>query len=361
MYNPECLNNYDAIVEMQNANYSKRIGQVFGNWEVIKVEYDWELRKQIWTLKCRKCEIEKVTKNHRDLVKGRTTGCYNCRQNSRLKIVEPEVEKISYIDESYLGKIYGTEKVVGFNKKLWICECQLCHNTHLRSPLQLINGSAPKCICNSLKYDESWVGRRFERLEIIEYVKGGRFICKCDCGNMTKVVPKNLLDGAIKSCGCLSIENSTTHGESKTRLYGILNGMKQRCYNPNTENYDDYGGRGITVCDEWLEDYTIFRDWAMNNGYSEELSIDRIDNDKGYFPENCRWATDSIQNSNRRPNKKPRNKILWKINGETKPMTEWCEQYGLSYQTVKYRIDKIGLAPYEALTMDKSRPTKEPK
>ena len=123
------------------------------------------------------------------------------------------------------------------------------------------------------------------------------------CGNHFKTTTGDTKRGNTKSCGCYqksqSAKSKTTHGEHKTRLYKIWEDMKRRTLNPKHKAYKDYGGRGITICDEWKE-HIPFRDWALSNGYSDELSIDRIDNDKGYYPDNCRWATKTIQSRNQR-------------------------------------------------------------
>lgn len=151
-----------------------------------------------------------------------------------------------------------------------------------------------------------------------------------------------------------------SHGLSHTRLYRIWEGMKSRCYRTDNVNYDRYGGRGIRICKEWLDDFVVFYDWAIQHGYNENLTIDREDNSKGYTPQNCRWVTIREQNINRKYTPRKR-VIIWIIDGVKKTALEWCEQYGISYQTVRYRINKMGMAPYEALTsiVYTGRPRKE--
>lgn len=205
-------------------------------------------------------------------------------------------------------------------------------------------------------------GKRFGRYTVIEradsvsYFDGKRtrtrtaWKCVCDCGNVKTVLANSLVGGHVVSCGCyksdLKRAQLTTHGGTvggkPTRLYKVWDGMKARCYNPRKTYYPIYGGRGITVCDEWRYSFEAFRKWAYANGYDETMTIDRIDNNGSYCPENCRWATTSEQNNNKSTNR------FLTYNGETKTIMQWANETGFTFHTIFARLAK-GMTVEEAL------------
>jgi hypothetical protein len=141
---------------------------------------------------------------------------------------------------------------------------------------------------------------------------------------------------------------ATVHGGKRDRLYRVWCSMKERCNNPHNKRYARYGGRGIAVCTEWAGSFGSFRDWALNHGYENGLTIDRIDNQNGYSPENCRWITKAMQNRNY-----SRNHMLTYL-GETLCVTDWADRLGINRATILYRI-KAGKTTEEALSKEDGR------
>lgn len=180
-------------------------------------------------------------------------------------------------------------------------------------------------------------GIKFGRLTAIEVdsSKDSRksyWVCKCDCGKTTTVRGDMLKSGNTSSCGCLKKEidkinliANHSHKMSGTRIYIEWAGLKSRCLNVNNKSYPNYGGRGIGVCKDWINSFESFMDWALSNGYDSDLTIDRIDNNKGYYPENCRWVDVKTQCNNRRSN------ILVEYHGESITLTQLSERTGLSF------------------------------
>lgn len=184
-------------------------------------------------------------------------------------------------------------------------------------------------------------GVRFGRLRAIKpngsQGNNTKWLCICDCGNKVSVNISSLTMGRTRSCGCLRKENTSSmfkkHGFRSEKLYSVYCTMKQRCYNPNNQRFSCYGGRGISICDEWQADYLAFRKWALDNGYEDGKSIDRINNDGNYEPSNCRWVNTITQANNKRNNPKI------EYGGESHTIAEWARIKGLSYHTLYERIN----------------------
>ena len=190
-------------------------------------------------------------------------------------------------------------------------------------------------------------GKRYGKIVVLERAenrgKHTMWKCKCDCGNYTITGASELKSGTTKSCGCLKFESrNSTHGLSDTRLYGIWQGMKERCLKEYSPAYKWYGGRGITICQEWLDDFYNFYNWAIANGYKENLSIDRINVDGNYEPSNCKWIPLEEQALNTRTTK------FLTYKGETKTVSEWCEITGIKKTTMLNRI-RLGFTAEECI------------
>ena len=195
-------------------------------------------------------------------------------------------------------------------------------------------------------------GKKFGRWTVIQRSGSDAFnsamwLCRCECGKESTVRGYALRYGHTHSCGCLQSEQVSRrnfkHGESRSKLYRLWDSMKRRCYDEKTEAYKNYGSRGITVCDEWLVSFESFRDWANTHGYKPGLTIDRIDNDKGYSHSNCRWTTEKVQSNNRRTNH------ILTLNDESHTISEWSDIVGISRTVLQSRISN-GWSVERALT-----------
>lgn len=184
------------------------------------------------------------------------------------------------------------------------------------------------------------IGKKFGKLTVLEECEERNkhkqvvYKCKCDCGNTINVVGALLRNGNVKSCGCLHSKGRITHGKSYTRLYHTFKSMKDRCYRTNYKYYQHYGGRGITICDEWLNDFMTFYNWAINNGYRNNLTINRIDNNGNYEPDNCEWVDMKTQSNNKS------NCVYLTCNNKTQTVTQWADELRCNRSTIYMRHRK---------------------
>jgi len=191
---------------------------------------------------------------------------------------------------------------------------------------------------NTLK--NKYIGKRFGHLVIKDIVRNNYHsfaLCVCDCGVEKQTRLDHLISGSTKSCGCQQHKNrkptNVIHSSSKTRLYCIWIGMKQRCFNKNHNEFNRYGGRGITVCKEWL-DFSVFKKWAKTHGYADNLTIERVDVNGDYCEQNCRWIplSEQLKNTSR--------SVFITFNGETLCANDWCKRFGLPNNSVIRRYRK---------------------
>lgn len=188
------------------------------------------------------------------------------------------------------------------------------------------------------------IGERQGRLTCVEYLglrkrKDGHndkiWKCVCDCGKEVVLTSQRFLDGKTKSCGCYRRERISELKRKglNPRLYRVFGKMKERCYDDRCEFYRNYGGRGIKICKEWVDDYYTFQKWAYENRYRQGLTIERIDNNGDYEPSNCAWVTMKVQSNNKRNNRRITH------NGVTKTLAEWCDEYNVGYSRTRYRLE----------------------
>ena len=350
------------ITERQENFYEERIGKIYGMFEVVSVEYDESIRKQRWIMKCTSCGELRETVNGKDYVKGRNSG--RCRCTNKPKETKPQFDP-----HTLVGTVIGnwTVEKYAFGTGLY-CKCNKCGNYAWNGVKPMMKGKEVRCFtcspyrpeCNN-RYDISkWRGKKYWNLTIVDYVNKN-FKCVCDCGREVFARPQRLFDGTYHTCGneecfyCKADQSvrASTHGCSDTRLYRVWSSMRDRCNNPNNDHYHNYGGRGITICPEW-DDFDVFHDWAMESGYNCTLkkgdcTIDRIDVNGNYEPENCRWVDMKVQANNKRP----RAKKMIEIDGRSMSKEEWCKEYGFTVPAISYRMKKYELSFEEALKLPK--------
>lgn len=245
------------------------------------------------------------------------------------------------------GRLIAKEYVKTEKKgSYWLCVCD-CGNQKLVKVSKLRSGHTQSCGCLQRERTHNacykdLTGQCFGRLTVIGPALPSasgrtRFQCKCVCGKIVNVEGGNLVSGATKSCGCIRREITRklklSHGMVGTRIYRCWMNMRSRCLNPKNKEFSNYGGRGISICKEW-NDFSAFYNWATLNGYRDDLTIDRIDVDKGYCPQNCRWANRYTQSRNRTDN------VYITIDGKTMIQEDWAKELNVSSGLIRYRRKK---------------------
>jgi len=251
------------------------------------------------------------------------------------------------------GKILGNWTVIkrdANKRKNWICQCS-CGKTRSIDGGSLSNGRSKSCGCSRLV---DLTGKRFGSYVVISEAekqnRQSRWNCLCDCGTTKTVFGSSLVSGGTVSCGCHRIKIHTTHGQTKNHQqstsYRSWYKMILRCTHKKDTNYHRYGGRGITICDKWLKFEGFYEDMG---DCQEKMSLDRINVNGNYEPNNCRWATFKEQQNNRRDN------YFIEFNGLRKTLSEWSDYTGINYVTIQSRIKLLHWDVGKALT---TKPTK---
>lgn len=369
--------------------YSKRIGTMNGIYEIKDITYDFAERGKDITLKCSLCGRE----IHRMMISGRnkwgelikSCPCQKARKVEEERLLAEKIAKEKKdLILSRIGQIHGDYEIISVenleNNPQYVLHCTECGAGKRISAVKQAFENRTDFHCRKhyvqpIKFDGGYIGTKKNFLKVIGITRTDKnrklFVCECDCGNTKAIEPAIWEQGIVKSCGCkhdeLQRESSTVHGHSGDRLYKVWHSMKQRCYNKNNSNYENYGGRGIRVCQEWLDDFMNFYNWAMASGYDYnaefgECTLDRINVDGNYEPNNCRWVDVEVQANNKRPSNtwKKRGK-KYRYKGKLYYINELCNIFGTSYAKIHYRMDRLGMTLEEAFDTPNlvSRPRKQ--
>lgn len=310
-------------------NFENLLGKTFNSLTVIEFSGKNKRGKYQWLCKC-DCGNERIVTSS-DLKTGhiKSCGCYKSLHNEGyMDLIGQKFNKLKVI-----------ERVEDKNhKRMWLCECE-CGNRIIVCTGDLRNGHTKSCGCLSIyKYDKLDItNKKFGNLTAIEKVseEWDKWLCKCSCGEYITLPIRTLIRGNIISCGCIPPlkERDKKKRLSNSRLYNIWANMKQRCSNPNATESENYYYRGIKVCDEWVSSFECFYIWANENGYTDDLTIERIDVNGNYEPSNCTWIPLSQQGLNKTTSH------LLTYNGKTKPMSSWAKELGINYGTLNSRIN----------------------
>lgn len=347
---------------MNNQRNDNAIGERYNHWTVIGVEYNENRKEYEWICQCDCGTISR--QRVYNIRSGKSKHCRCC--NDGVKKL-PKIKKTQNTKKSYIGEQYGELTIIDdyYDKvkkcRMVRCKCS-CGNEMVTRRYKVINGKVKHCSArghNTKMDDPKYIGQRFGKLTVIgfeydEHTASVKWKCKCDCGNERTDFPFRIKSSQVDKCiECATKESAeraskinTRHGMSGSRIYNIWSGMIARCYNPSSDSYKYYGGRGIKICDDWRESFEAFYAWAITHGYQEDLTIDRLDFNGNYEPDNCRWATYKQQAENKRK-PKPRNYLM--IDGVTKPLIEWVKESDFTAPAIKYRLDVKHMSPKEAV------------
>lgn len=314
-------------------------GQKFNRLTAIKRVGKDKGGRSLWMFRC-ECGKEKVIEGN-NVTSGKVISC-GCFHKERIS----ELCSKDLTGQRF-GKLVAIKRIRDNDKNntYYICKCDCGREVKvLHGGLQSGNSKSCGCTNKSIYYKTDMTGMKFGRLLILEqkYNKTRDIIlkCQCDCGKIIEAYKSNVIKGNTQSCGCyhreVCSELLSSHNLSKLVIYKRFMKMVDRCENPNCKAYKNYGARGIRVCDEWKNDFVSFYNWAMANGYRDDLTIERIDVNGNYCPENCTFIPLSEQAKNRT------NSIWITYNGETHHLAEWSRIIGLNAQTIRNRLKKYG-------------------
>lgn len=314
-------------------------------WELIALDSGKKDSKfyVLSSLKCKDCgEITYIEKT-RLVTKGVVPKCKTCLD--RMLYNEDRQWKILNLNAGKVGNRTGV-----------LCRCKYCGHEKLIEVSSAYRDVSRCEKCEEI-YRQSFIGQKYNRLTIREFYDSTTYgelayKCDCDCGTKGKVIRlSQIINNHTRSCGCLYVETRPrTHGLSHTRQYNILKGMKDRCYVPSTDSYKDYGARGIKICPEWLDEENGIRnfyEWSLENGYADDLTIERIDRNGDYCPENCTWATIEEQANNKK------NNVRLDIYGNQMTFMEISRMYNMNMQDIRkeYHRNKNNIYNYIADNM----------